>query len=555
MLNLHKEYIDESYNSAGEVENFRLHCPDDFNFAYDVIDRLGTQTPHRRAMRWTDDRGAKFDLTFRDFKDGSDKAASYFRQMGIGKGDRVMLIMRRHYQFWFAILGLHKLGAIAIPATFQLRASDVLYRLRTAGVSAVVCTAEGEASDHVDDAIAQYEKPVQKIMVMGSKVGWHSFDLGLISAPPFAKPAPAQLPTADDTMLLYFTSGTEGNPKMVSHNFRYPIAHIPTAKYWQKVDPDGLHFTVSDSGWAKSVWGKIYGQWIMEAGLYVYDFNIFNPGRMLQHMAEDNITTFCAPPTTFRYLLQEDLSTYNLTSLQNLTVAGEALPAEVFNDCLRQTGLELKEGFGQTETVLSCATYYWMKAKPGSMGKPTGTYPMVLLNNEGQECAPGEPGEICIRADRGPDQPIGLYQGYTHAEELTESVWYDGYYHTHDEAMVDEDGYYWYIGRLDDMIKTSGFRVGPFEVESVVLGHPAVLECAVTGVPDEHRGQAIKVTVVLRPGFEATRQLAIDIRKYTRSRISAYKSPRFVEFATELPKTVSGKVRRAKIRADEAAAE
>ncbi len=553
MLNIYKKYLDETLDADGNVESFTLHCPDDFNFAYDVVDLLGTETPDRRAMRWTDDRGAKVDLTFADFKEGSDRAASYFQRLGIGKGDRVMLILRRHYQFWFAILGLHKIGAIAIPATFQLRSSDIVYRLRTADVSAVICTGEGEISDHVDQAVQQYEKPVKRIMVLGSKKGWQDFDLGLISAPPFVKPEEAALAKAADIMLLYFTSGTEGQPKMVTHNFTYPIAHIPTAKYWQKVDPNGLHFTVSDTGWAKSVWGKIYGQWLMEAGIYVYDFLFFNPARMLEHMAEDNVTTFCAPPTTYRYLLQEGFNNYNLSSLQHLTTAGEALPPEVFNDCLRQTGLEMKEGFGQTETVLSCATYYWVKAKPGSMGKPTGTYPVVLLDGEGNECEPGVAGEICIRADRGADQPIGLYLGYTNADELTDSVWYDGYYHTHDEAIVDEEGYYWYVGRLDDMIKTSGFRVGPFEVESVILGHPAVLEVAVTGVPDAHRGQAIKATCILRPGYEPSRELAVDIKKYARARISAYKSPRIVEFADELPKTISGKVRRSEIRSNDGA--
>lgn len=548
MLNLHKNYIDEVLNEKGEVVSYKLHCGEDFNFAYDVIDRLGTETPDRRAMRWTDDRGLKVDLTFADIKAGSDKAASYFQREGIRKGDRVMLILRRHYQFWFAILGLHKIGAIVIPATFQLRASDVLYRLKTADIKAIVCTAEGQIIDQVCEALENYDKPIKKMIVHGGREGWEDFDLGLLTAPPFVKPEGDALPKASDTMLLYFTSGTEGEPKMVSHDFRYPIAHIPTAKYWHKVDPDGLHFTVSDTGWAKSVWGKIYGQWLMEAGIYVYDFWIFNPSRMLRHMEEDKVTTLCAPPTTFRYLLQEDMTKYDLSSLQHLTTAGEALPPEVYKDCLKQTGLELREGFGQTETVLSCATFYWMPPKSGAMGKPVGTYEVVLLNGEGKVCGPGEPGEICIKAERGEGQPIGLFRGYTLADELTEAVWHDGYYHTHDEAVADEDGYIWYVGRLDDMIKTSGFRVGPFEVESVVLEHPAVLECAVTGIPDPHRGQAIKATVILKPGYEPSRELSQDIKKFARSRISAYKSPRVVEFTDELPKTTSGKVRRAAIR-------
>lgn len=547
MLNIHKDYIEEFFDADGKLVNYRLHCPDDFNFAYDVVDRLGRETPQRRAMRWTDDKGTNKDLSFAEIKAGSDQAASYFQQQGIRKGDRVMLILRRHYQYWFALLGLHKIGAIAIPATFQLREDDIIYRLETADITAVVCTAEGQIIDQADAALNRYPKPVRRMIVHGGRLGWEDFDLGLMTAPPFVKPAPEDLPSADDTMLLYFTSGTEGEPKMVAHDYRYPIAHIPTAKYWHHVDPDGLHLTVSDSGWAKSAWGKIYGQWLMEAGIYVYDYWIFNPSRMLRHMEEDRVTTLCAPPTTFRYLLQENMQNYDLSCLQHLTTAGEALPPEVYQDCLKQTGLELREGFGQTETVLSCAAFYWMEARPGSMGKAVSTYEVVLLNAEGEVCGPDEPGEICIKAE--PDaRPIGLYKGYNGAAGLTASVWHDGYYHTRDEAQMDKDGYYWYIGRLDDMIKTSGFRVGPFEVESVVLEHPAVLECAVTGIPDPHRGMAIKATVILRPGYKPSKTLAREIRKYARARISAYKSPRVIEFAEELPKTSSGKVRRAALR-------
>lgn len=547
MLNLHKEYITEILDDHGHPKDFSLHCEENFNFAYDVIDRLGEETPDRRAMRWCDDKGGKEDFTFADFKHGSDRAASYFQSLGIKMGDKVMLILRRHYEFWFALLGLHKLGAIGIPATFQLRSEDVLYRLRMANVKAVICTEEGRAIEEVEEALKLYEQDVIRLVVHGAREGWKDFNVGLITAKPFQKPAPEELPTASDTMLLYFTSGTEGRPKMVSHNYRYPLAHIPTAKYWHKVDPDGLHFTVSDTGWAKSVWGKFYGQWLMEAGIYVYDFYIFNPGRMLQHMEEDQVTTFCAPPTTFRYLLQEDFRNYDLKSLQHLTTAGEALPPDVFNACLEQTGFALKEGFGQTETVLSCATYYWMDAKPGSMGKASPVYPVVLLNEQGEVCKPGEAGEICIRADREAVN-IGIFDGYVDAEELTDSVWHDGLYHTHDEAKIDEDGYFWYVGRLDDMIKTSGFRVGPFEVESVVLEHEAVLECAVTGVPDKSRGHAIKASIILRKGFTPSKELEFDIKKYARGKIASYKSPRIIEFVDELPKTVSGKVRRKAIR-------
>lgn len=547
MLNLHKKYLTEVLDENGNPSQFKLHADDDFNFAYDVVDILGKETPERRAMLWTDDKGGRQTFTFADIMHGSNQAASYFQSIGIKKGDRVMLILRRHYEFWFAILGLHKIGAIAIPATFQLLSSDILYRVQMADVKAIVCTTEGNVADEVDEALANYEKDVKRLTVHGTREAWLDFNLGLAIAKPFVKPSTEELPKAKDTMLLYFTSGTEGKPKMVAHDYRYPLAHIPTAKYWHKVNPEGLHLTISDTGWGKSVWGKLYGQWFMEAGIYVYDFYFFNPGRMLQHIADDRITTFCAPPTTYRYLLQEDFRNYDCSSLEHLTTAGEALPPDVFNACLEQTGLVPKEGFGQTETVLSCATYYWMEAKSGSMGKASPIYPVVLLNDQGEECKPGETGEICIRADQETDN-IGIFQGYVDAEDLTKSVWFDGIYHTHDEAKMDEDGYFWYIGRMDDMIKTAGFRVGPFEVESVILEHEAVLECAVTGVLDDARGNAIKASIILREGYVPDRHLERDIKKFARARIAHYKSPRIVEFVKSLPKTVSGKVRRSELR-------
>ena len=555
MLDLHKKYLTEEFDAYGKLLNYKLNAPDDFNFAYDVIDKLGMETPDRRAMRWVDDNGNRTDLTFADIKRGSNRAASFFQERGIGRGDRVMLILRRNYQFWFAILGLHKIGAVAIPATYQLLKEDIMYRLEIADVKAILCTDYGPISGEVDAAVEEYEKPVAKIMVGDSHADWLNFDLGLSVAPDFETLEGEDRAGGQDLMLLYFTSGTEGNPKMVAHNHTYPIAHIPTAKYWQKVDPDGLHLSVSDTGWAKSVWGKIYGQWLMEAGVYVYDFAIFNPARMLKRIQADEVTTLCAPPTTFRYLTQEidaNPGDYDLSNLQHLTTAGEALMPEVFNDVKRITGLEIKEGFGQTETVLSCYTPYWLNSKIGSMGIAMDTYEVVLLDGAGNELPYGSTGEICVKADRD-NPPIGVFSGYLgdEAEQVMDNIWYDGYYHTRDEASTDEEGYFYYVGRLDDMIKTSGFRVGPFEVESVILEHPAVLECAVTGLPDKNRGQIIKATIILKDGYTASRELERDIKKFARVRTATYKSPRVIEFAADLPKTVSGKVRRKAIRAQD----
>ncbi len=549
MINIHEKFLSEEFDENGNVINYELHAPENFNFAYDVIDVLAQETGDRRAMRWVDDNGNKKDLTFADLKRASDRTASFFQSQGIKRGDRVMLFMRRHYQFWFAMLGLHKIGAVPIPATFQLRQEDIEYRLKAADVKAVISTEFGDISNELDKAIDNDDKPVIKMMVNGSRHDWINFDLGVVVAPTFVPITGEDRAGGKDLMLLYFTSGTEGEPKMVQHTFEYPIGHLPTAKYWQKVDPDGLHLSVSDSGWAKSMWGKMYGQWIMEAGIYVYDFVVFNPSRMLKRLEEDEITTFCAPPTTFRYLLQEDLSKYDLSKLQHLTTAGEALPPEVWLEAKRQTGLEIKEGFGQTESVLSIYTPYWLESRPSSMGIPAYTYPLVLLDNEGNELPFGSTGEICIKAEKD-NPPIGLFKGYTGkgSEELMDEIWHDGYYHTRDEARIDEDGYVYYVGRLDDMIKTSGFRVGPFEVESVILEHPSVLEVAVTGVPDKSRGQVIKATVLLKEGFEASDNLAKDIKRFSRSRIATYKSPRIVEFIDDLPKTTSGKVRRKAIR-------
>lgn len=546
MQNLYKQYLRESYDDQGQISGFEFNVPENFNFAYDIIDRIADSEPQRRAMFWCNEAGQQRTLSFGDFKSKSDACASYFQSLGIRKGDKVLLILKRHYQFWFAILALHKIGAVAIPATNQLQVKDIVYRLKAAEITAVVCTSDGGIGGYVEQAVAEYGHPVTRVMVGERRDGWLNFEDGLDQATPFVRPTGSDATTGTDMMLLYFTSGTTGMPKMVAHDFIYPIGHIPTAKYWHAVDPDGLHLTVAETGWAKSAWGKLYGQWIMAAGIYVFDFDRFSPTVMLQKIQEDRITTFCAPPTIYRFLIKEDLTRYDLSSLQHCTIAGEALNPEVYEQFLKATGLELKEGYGQTEMTLAVVTNYWMKTKPGSMGRPSPAYDVVLLDDQDKPSQPGQSGEICIRIG---DQKIpGMFGGYFKDPDLTSRVWYDGVYHTGDLAWQDEDGYLWFVGRADDIIKSSGYRIGPFEVESVLMEHPAVLECAVTGEPDPERGQLVKATVVLARGYIASDALRSELQEYVKTHTAPYKYPRVLEFVTELPKTISGKIRRVEIR-------
>lgn len=546
MLQLYKEYLSEVQGENGEIVSFELHTPENFNFAYDVVDRIAAAEPDRRAMTWCNDAGEEHVFTFGDMKRESDRAASFFLEQGIRKGDSVMLILIRHYQFWFAIIGLHKIGAVTIPATNQLQVKDLVYRFQSASVKMVVCTAHGEISDHVDAAAAEYGRISCKATVNGEKDGWISFDKGLSNAGPFTRPVGEAATGIHDTLLLYFTSGTTGMPKMVTHDYSYPIAHIVTAKYWHKVDPDGLHLTVAETGWAKSVWGKLYGQWFMEAGIFVYDMDKFVPHTLLEKIQNYKLTTFCAPPTIYRFMIKEDLTKYDLSSLQHCTIAGEALNPEVFEQFKKATGLELKEGFGQTETTLTALTCYWMKTKPGSMGKPSLAYDVVLRDDDGTPTKPGLVGEITFNT--GKEKVLGMFKGYYMNDELTHSVWHDGVYHTGDTAWQDEDGYLWYVGRKDDIIKSSGYRIGPFEVESVLMEHPAVLECAITGTPDPIRGQVIKATVVLAKGYTASEELKVELQNYVKTHTAPYKYPRVLEFVSELPKTISGKIKRTDIR-------
>lgn len=546
-IGLFHEYVEEQTDEQGKVSGFHLRVPDSFNFAYDVIDLLGEETPDRRALSWRHPDGRRHDFSFAEIRRQSDRAAAFMLELGIRRGDRVMLILKRHYEFWFAIIGLHKIGAVAIPATHQLQVKDVVYRLRAAEIKAVVVTADGSITASVEEA-EQQVSPLIKIVAQGTRDGWASFDQGLDTAPPFQRPAIDQMPQASDPMLLYFTSGTTGMPKMVVHDYRYPIGHLPTARYWHNVDPDGLHLTVSETGWAKSVWGKLYGQWLMEAGIYVYDYDRFDARDLLARIAADRVTTFCAPPTIYRFLIREDLKAYDLSALQHCTIAGEALNPEVYERFLEATGLELKEGYGQTETTLAAATYWWMPTKPGSMGKPSPLFPIVLLGDQDQLiAAAGQAGEICIRTEDSQRIP-GMFRGYHKDADLTASVWHDGYYHTGDLAWQDEDGYLWFVGRSDDIIKSSGYRIGPFEVESVLMEHPAVLECAVTGEPDPVRGQAVKATIVLMRGYTPSDALRLEIQNHVKKMTAPYKYPRIVEFVDALPKTISGKIRRVEIR-------
>ena len=544
---LHERYLTETIGADGHPTGFSLTCPDDFSFGYDVVDELARRSPDKRALRWTDDDGDVAEYTFGDISRLSDQAAAYFLQAGVRKGDRVLLILKRHAQFWWAIVALHKIGAVAVPATNQLKTHDLHYRLRKAEIRAVVATMEGDVADAVDEAAADLGLSLIRAAVHGGREGWDDFDAGVAAAPPFVAPAGADRPLAADPLLLYFTSGTTAEPKMVLHDHSYPIAHIPTARYWQRVDPDGLHLTVSETGWAKSVWGKLYGQWLMEAAVDVFDFDRFDPKAMLQHLHDARVTTFCAPPTIYRFLVAEDLSGYDLSNLRHATTAGEAMNPAIVERFRELTGLELKEGYGQTEMTLAAFTAHWQTGRPGSMGTPSPAYDVVLLREDGTVAGPGEEAEICVRADRAA-RPLGLFLGYADDDAITDAVWRDGYYHTHDLATSDEDGYLWYVGRTDDMIKTSGYRVGPFEVESIVLDHPAVIECAITGVPDEIRGTVIKATIVLDTRYPASPELGREIQRFVKSRTAPYKYPRVVEFVDALPKTISGKVRRVELR-------
>lgn len=530
------------------IENYDIVVPDNFNFAYDVVDEWAKTDPEKRALCWTNDQGAHRDVSFGEMKQLSDKTAVFFQSLGIGKGDMVMLILKRNIEFWQTIVALHKIGAVAIPATHLLTDKDIAYRNNAASIKAIVASADEGLVEHINRSMYQ-SFTVKWRVAVGRNIpaGWIDFHQGIENAEPFVKPL--HVNDNHDIMLLYFTSGTTGQPKMVVHDFTYPLGHITTAKYWHNLHENSIHLTVADTGWGKAVWGKLYGQWIVGACVFVYDFEgRFIPEDMLRMISSYRITSFCAPPTVYRFLIHEDFEKYDLSALQYCTTAGEALNPSVFEEFYKKTGIKMKEAFGQTETAPTIVTFPWMEPKPGSMGVPNPLYEIDLITPDGRSAEDGEQGEIVFYTDK--KRPLALFLGYYRDEELTRRVYTGNVYHTGDTAWRDEDGYYWFVGRTDDVIKSSGYRIGPFEVESAVMTHPAVIECAITGVPDEIRGQIVKASVVLAEEYRgrADEALVREIQEHVKKVTAPYKYPRMIEFVNELPKTISGKIRRVEIR-------
>ena len=578
MRNINLRYVDETYAPDGQLETFSVHYPDNFNFGYDVVDDIAVNDPDRRAMIWCNPEGEEHIFTFADMKRWSDKTANFLVDQGIKRGDYVLVVLRRHYQFWFVATALAKIGAVMVPATFMLKEHDLEYRLNGASISSIICTSVGEISQIADNVIDECPTVTSRILVNGAgggttkcddegnliavagtvgaalsgeegicaasieRKGWADFNSGVRAA---SEVFERRDTVAADPMLMYFSSGTSGNPKMVLHNSGYAVAHLITAKHWHNVQPDGVHFTIADTGWGKAVWGKYYGQWLMEACVLTYDFDRFNAGEILSLISKYQVTTLCCPPTMYRLMMSENFDAYDLSSLQYSTTAGEALNPDLFNFWKEHTGLTIYEGFGQTETPLTIANLKHSTPRSGSMGKPVPLYDVEIQRDDGSRCNTGETGEICIRME---PRPAGIMMEYYRDPEKTANAIYDGWYHTGDTAWVDEDGYFWYVGRNDDVIKSSGYRIGPFEIESELLEHEAVRECAVTGVPDPVRGFAVKATVVLADGFTGSDELTRELQAWVKHRTAPYKYPRIVEYVDALPKTVNGKIRRVAIR-------
>ena len=541
---IYKNYVDVTLNENKTPTKIEFKNYDKFNFAFDVMDKIAEKDPDKMAMLHISKDKTERRFTFKDIKKESNRSANYFKSLGIKKGDRVLLVLKRHYQYWFAMLGLNKLGAIAIPATNQLQPHDFEYRFNAAGVSTVICTVDDNIPERVETALASCPTVVNKITVNGVRDGWHSYDEEYkLFSTHFDRTEDTAC--GDDLMLMFFTSGTTGYPKIASHSHTYPLGHFHTAKYWHNVDPNGLHFTISDTGWAKAMWGKLYGQWLCEAAIFVYDFDRFDASEILPMFAKHKITTFCAPPTMLRMLIKEDISKYDLSSVKHMTTAGEALNPEVYRQFEKATGLQIMEGFGQTESTMIIGNMTGAPHKIGSMGKPAPIYDVDIVDYNGKSVAVGETGEIVVKI--GDKAPCGLFKGYYRDEERTNEVWHDGYYHTGDTAWRDEDGFFWYVGRVDDVIKSSGYRIGPFEIESVIMELPYVLECGVSAAPDEVRGQVVKASIVLTKGTIGTEELKKEIQNYVKEHTAPYKYPRIVVFRDELPKTISGKIQRNKL--------
>ena len=574
---LHKFVPNTEFNSYEDFyKNFSVNIPENFNFAYDVVDALAKERGSERSLQWCDENGAEAAFTFAEMKTLSDKAANVLREGGIGKGTPVMLILKRRWEYWPVLLALHKLGAVAIPATHLLTTKDIVYRCQAADIAGIVCVDDPELMMRIEEAqiilkesTIRYKAfvrsvhnpkdfaPVSKAAGLlaangiqaktANPVSWTDFSPLMEKASgEFSRPANANVNS--DIMLLYFTSGTTGMPKMVRHDFVYPLGHIATAKYWHRVIPGELHLTVADTGWAKSAWGCIYGQWICGAAVFVYDYDRFVPHAMLETITRFKLASFCAPPTIYRFIIKEDLSKYDFSALKSCTVAGEPLNPEIFDRFLAGTGIKLRECYGQTELTVTLCTWPWLEPKPGSMGKPAPGYDIDLVRDDGSSCGMGEEGQVVVRTDKR--KPLGMFGGYYRDPNLTNSVWNNDIYYTGDVAWKDEDGYFWFVGRSDDVIKSSGYRIGPFEVESALLEHPAVLECAITGVPDPDRGTVVKATVVLAKGYSASEEIKLELQNHVKKTTAPYKYPRIVEFVTELPKTISGKIRRVQIRAE-----
>ena len=554
----------EDYN-----EHLEFIIPEHFNFAYDVMDAWAEEAPGKLALLWTNDEGEERRTTFGQLKAESDQAAAYLQSLGIGKGDPVMLILKRRYEWWITMLALHKLAAVVIPATHMLTKHDLVYRNTRASVKAIICVDDPYVMSQVEAALPESPTVQALIKVSASpsalastsapspsapalsgaariRAEWHDYLSEIAAFSTFQRPAEKN--DNGDTMIMYFTSGTSGEPKMVAHDFLYALGHLTTGVFWHNLSEDSIHLTVADTGWGKAVWGKFYGQWFAGATVFVFDHEKFDADRLLRQMEKYRVTSFCAPPTIYRFMIREDLSRYDLSALRYCCTAGEALNPAVYDKFLEQTGIRLMEGFGQTETTMTLGTMPWMEPKPGSMGKPNGQYQIDLLKSDGTPCEDGEKGEIVVRV--GDRKPVGLFKEYYRDPELTHEAWHDGLYHTGDMAWRDEDGYYWFEGRIDDVIKSSGYRIGPFEVESALMTHPAVVECAITGVPDDIRGMVVKATIVLGKEWKdkAGDALIKELQQHVKRETAPYKYPRIIEFVDELPKTISGKIRRVEIR-------
>ena len=541
---IYKNYINVTLNENRTPVKIEFKNHEKFNFAFDIMDKIAEKDPNKLAMLHISKDKTERRFTFKDIKKESNRSANYFKSLGIKKGDRVLLVLKRHYQYWFAILGLNKLGAIAIPATNQLKEHDFEYRFNAAGVSSVIATVDDNIPNCIDSALSKCPTVVNKITVNGSKDGWRNFDEEYkLFSTHFERTEDTAC--GDDLMLMFFTSGTTGYPKIASHSHTYPLGHFHTAKYWHNVDPDGIHFTISDTGWAKAMWGKLYGQWLCEGAIFVYDFDRFDASEILPMFAKYKITTFCAPPTMLRMLIKEDISKYDLSSVKHMTTAGEALNPEVYRQFEKATGLQIMEGFGQTESTMIIGNMTGAPHKIGSMGKPAPIYDVDIIDVDGKSVPVGETGEIVVKI--GDKAPCGLFKGYYRDEEKTKEVMRGQYYHTGDTAWRDEDGFYWYVGRVDDVIKSSGYRIGPFEIESVIMELPYVLECGVSAAPDEIRGQVVKASIVLTKGTNPSEELKKEIQNYVKEHTAPYKYPRIVVFRDELPKTISGKIQRNKL--------